>query len=62
MGKDDFSNERPLGGSTNRREREAFGGIQQESSEDGKDMEKSGAHSNLGIGDEETPIKEDQKE
>lgn len=62
MGKDDFSNERPLGSSTNRREREEFEGIQQESSEDGREMEKEGAHSNLGIGDEKTPIKEDEKE
>lgn len=62
MGKDDFSNERPLGGSTNRREREEFEGIQQKSSEDGREMEKEGAHSNLGIGDEKTPIKEDEKE
>lgn len=62
MAKDDFSNEQPLGGSENRREREEFEGIKQESSKDGKDMEKSGAHSNLGIGDEETPVKENEKE
>ena len=62
MGKDDFSNERPLGGSKNRREREEFESIEQESSEDGRDMEKKGAHSNLGVGDEETPIKENEKE
>ena len=62
MGKDDFSNERPLGSSKNRREREEFESIEQESSEDGRDMEKKGAHSNLEVGGEETPIKENEKE
>lgn len=62
MGKDDFSNERPLGSSKNRREREEFESIEQESSEDGRDMKKKGAHSNLGVGGEETPIKENEKE
>lgn len=62
MGKDDFSTERhPDTPTENRRQREEFASIEQESVEDGAEMEKRGAHSNLGIGDEQNPIGEDQE-
>ncbi|MGK7376671.1 hypothetical protein ACSFXN_02445 [Planococcus sp. 1R117A] len=60
MGKDDFSTERQpnSNGTEDRRQREEFETIEQESNEDGMEMGKKGAHSNLGIGDEQNPIKE----
>lgn len=62
MGKDDFENSQSSRGVENRRQREEFESIEQESREDGMEMEKRGAHSNMGIGDEENPIGENEKE
>ncbi|CEG21747.1 hypothetical protein BN1080_00663 [Planococcus massiliensis] len=62
MGKDNFSDERHPREEGNRREREEYESIEQESAEDGKEMEKRGAHSNEGIGDEQNPIGESEEE
>lgn len=62
MGKDDFSTERhPDTPTENRRQREEFESIGQESAEDGAEMAKRGAHSNLGIGDEQNPMEEKEE-
>lgn len=62
MGKDDFSTERqPDTPAESRRQREEFESIDQESAEDGAEMEKRGAHSNLGIGDEQNPMEEKEE-
>lgn len=62
MGKDDFENSQSPRGIENRRQREEFESIEQESREDGAEMSKRSAHSNTGIGDEENPIAENEKE
>lgn len=62
MGKDDFSNRRNSSPQQNHREREEFESIQQESQEDGIEMEHDSAHSNLGIGDEQNTIREKEEE
>jgi hypothetical protein len=62
MGKDDFSNQPDSSQQQSRRQREEFEGIDQESREDGAEMERNSAHSNLGIGDEKNPIREKEEE
>lgn len=62
MGKDDFENSLSSRGIRNRRHREEFETIEQESREDGAEMEKRGAYSNTGVGDEENPIGENEEE
>lgn len=63
MGKDDFSSEGHLNEPTeNRRQREEYESIAQESAEDGAEMAKKGAHSNLGLGDEQNPIEEREEQ
>ena len=62
MGKDDFSRGGHSDNPTeNRRQREEFESIEQESAEDGAEMEKRGAHSNLEIGDEQNTIGENEE-
>ena len=62
MGKDDFSTEGyPSDHNRNRRQREEYETIDQQSAEDGAEMAKKGAHSNLGIGDEQNPIEEKEE-
>lgn len=60
MAKNDFSRDANPQTSQNRRQREEFESIDQESREDGKEMEKRGAHSNTGVGDEQNPIGESE--
>ncbi|HSI65799.1 MAG TPA: hypothetical protein VK947_00150 [Planococcus sp. (in: firmicutes)] len=62
MSKEEFSRDQNQGSGGSRRHREEFEGIQQESREDGEKMQKKGAHSNKGIGDERNPIRESHKE
>lgn len=62
MAKNDFSRDANPQTSQNRRQREEFESIDQESREDGKSMEKSGAHSNTGVGDERNPIGESENQ
>lgn len=62
MGKDDFSDQPDSSQQQSRKQREEFEGIDQESREDGEEMEHSSAHSNLGIGDEKNPIREKEDE
>lgn len=62
MGKDDFNSGQSSQEAKSRREREEFENIEQESERDGAEMEKKGAHSNTGIGDEENPIAENDEE
>lgn len=61
MAKNDFSKGANPESGHNRRQREEFESIDQESREDGKKMEKRGAHSNTGIGDEQNPIGESEE-
>lgn len=61
MGKDDFSNGRHPREEGNRRQREEYESIEQESAKDGEEMEKRGSHSNEGIGDEQNPIGESEE-
>ena len=60
MAKNDFSRDANPQTSQNRRQREEFESIDQESREDGEEMEKRGAHSNTGVGDEQNPIGESE--
>ena len=60
MAKNDFSRDANPQTSQNRRQREEFESIDQESREGGKEMEKRGAHSNTGVGDEQNPIGESE--
>ena len=60
MAKNDFSKDANPQTNQNRRQREEFESIDQESREDGEKMEKRGAHSNTGIGDEQNPIGESE--
>lgn len=62
MGKDDFSDGRHTREKGSQKQREEFETIQQKSAEDGSEMEKRGAHSNEGIGDEQNPIGESEEE
>lgn len=62
MGKDDFSNRQGSSQQGNRRQREEFESIEQQSAEDGAEMERNSAHSNLGIGDEQNAIREKEEE
>ena len=62
MGKDDFSDGSNRREEGSRRQREEYETIQQESVEDGQEMEKRGAHSNEGVGDEQNPIGESEEE
>lgn len=62
MGKDDFSDGRHSREEGSYRQREEFESIQQESAEDGAEMEKRGAHSNEGTEDERNPIGESEEE
>lgn len=62
MSKNDFSKDANPQNSHNRRQREEFESIDQESREDGEKMEKRGAHSNTGVGDEQNPIGESQEQ
>lgn len=61
MAKNDFSKEANSQSGHNRRQREEYESIDQESKEDGKAMKKTGAHSNTGIGDEQNPIGESEE-
>lgn len=60
MAKNDFSRDANPQTKQNRRQREEFESIDQESREDGEKMEKRGAHSNTGVGDEQNPIGESE--
>lgn len=62
MGKDDYSDRQNSSQQENRRQREEFESIQQESREDGAEMEHDSAHSNLGIGDEQNAVREKEEE
>ncbi|WP_298823905.1 hypothetical protein [uncultured Planococcus sp.] len=61
MAKNDFSKDTNPQSSHNRRQREEFESIDQESREDGDKMQKKGAHSNTGVGDEQNPIGESEE-
>lgn len=61
MAKNDFSKDANPSSSHNRRQREEFESIDQESREDGDKMQKKGAHSNTGVGDEQNPIGESEE-
>lgn len=62
MSKNDFSKDANPQTNQNRRRREEFESIDQESREDGEKMEKRGAHSNTGVGDEQNPIGESEEQ
>ncbi len=61
MAKNDFSKDANPSSSHNGRQREEFESIDQESREDGDKMQKKGAHSNTGVGDEQNPIGESEE-
>ncbi len=61
MAREDFSKDANASKGGDRRKREEFEGIGQESREDGEKMSKQGAHSNTGVGDEQNPIGESEK-
>lgn len=61
MGKNDFSDGRTRREEGSYRQREEYESIQQQSIKDGREMEKRGAHSNEGVGDEENPIEESEE-
>ncbi|WP_142826971.1 hypothetical protein [Planococcus soli] len=61
MSKNDFSRDANPQSSHNRRQREEFESVDQESREDGKKMDKKGAHSNTGVGDEQNQIGESEE-
>lgn len=62
MSKNDFARDANAQNNHNRRQREEFESIDQESREDGEKMEKRGAHSNTGVGDEQNPIGESEEQ
>lgn len=62
MPRDDFSKDANPSTNKDRRKREEFEGIDQESREDGEKMRKEGAHSNTGVGDERNPIGESESQ
>ena len=62
MSKNDFARDANAHDSHNRRQPEEFESIDQQSKEDGEKMEKRGAHSNTGVGDEQNPIGESHEQ
>lgn len=61
MSNKDFSRDANPQSSHDRRQREEFESIDQESREDGRKMDKRGAHSNTGVGDEQNQIDESEE-
>lgn len=63
MSKQEFSDREQENKNTRRAAQKhgSFGGKNSEQ-RDGEELRKEGAHSNIGIGDEKTPIRENEKE